>query len=196
MSRLASKFIFNLVLYAAIILAASPAKAEIYQFTQSGYSGGASITGTFTGVDLDSDGQIATNDYEVSGFTLSFTGNSYVPAFTHSFQDLSGLVYNIGTGQIGGNQPATGMYEQGIGSNWQGTTTGFDYATGYGPLQLTGGRVIDIATGDSSSTLEPVYVSSVPEPSTYTLIAIGLLFAGFRLKKSAVNLCSLNNHIT
>ena len=195
MSRLASKFIFNLVLYAAIILAASPAKAEIYQFTQSGYSGGGLITGTFTGVDGDSDGQIVSYEGEVSGFTLSFTGDKLVPNFTHSFQDLTALVYNIGTGQIGGNQPATGMYEQGIGSNWQGTT-GFDYATGYGPLQLTGGRVIDIATGYSSSTLEPVYVSSVPEPSTYTLIAIGLLFAGFRLKKSAVNLCSLNNHIT
>jgi hypothetical protein len=148
-------------------LAAPTAHASGYSFSQGGFSGGGAISGTFTGSDIDLDGQINSFAGEVTAFSLSFSGDSLVPAFTHGMADFYGLIYDVGSGFIGDG--STGGIE-GMASNWGGTI-GFDYASGLGPTGGLGGRVIDIATGATSST--PELISVVPEPSTYALFALG-----------------------
>ena len=69
------------------------AQATTYLFTQAGYSAGATATGAFTGNDLNNDGIINSLEGEVSSFSLSFSGNSIVSAFTLDATSLIGLYY-------------------------------------------------------------------------------------------------------
>lgn len=164
--------IFAISAPALMALASSAANAATYAFTQNGYSGGGVVTGSFEAVDLDSDGQISSFFGEVTGFFLSFSGDSVVGSFTHGFSDLSGLVYDLGSGKIGDG--TTGSTE-GMASNWNGSI-GFDYASGFGPTGGLGGRVIDLATGATSSTDQLIAV--VPEPASYALLIAGLGLVG------------------
>jgi len=157
--------------------AAPAAHATVYTFSQGGYTGGGTISGTFTGSDLNADGQIVSFMGEVTAFSLSFSGDSIVASFTHGLPDLWGLVYYVGSGYIGDN------YAEGLASNWD-SSVGFDYASGMGPTGGLGGRVIDTATRATSSTQQLIAV--VPEPGTYALFALGAAFlAGRKLSRRA-----------
>jgi hypothetical protein len=75
-----------------------PAHAGSYAFSQHGFDGGAFVQGSFEGEDTDHDGWLL--GYEVTSFTLSFSGNDAVAAFTHSFANGSGfgnLAYHLGS---------------------------------------------------------------------------------------------------
>lgn len=161
-------------------LTSSSAIATPFVFSQGGYSGGGIIAGNFDATDLDSNGQISSFDGEVTGFSLSFSGDSIVGDFTHSLSDLSGLVYDLGGGFIG---DGTGGAVEGMASNWGGAF-GFDFASGLGPTGGFGGRVIDIATGATSSTIDLISVSAVPEPATLSMIALGLVVLSVRRRKT------------
>jgi hypothetical protein len=158
-----------------LAFAASTAHATVYTFSQGGFSGGGSITGTFTGVDLNGNGQINSRRGEVTAFSFSFSGDSIVGPFSHSLSDLTTLVYDVGSGFIGDS--FIGGSAPGMASNWFGSV-GVDYASGLGPTGGPGGRVIEIVSGDTSTTLQPVSVTTVPEPGTYALFALGLAGLG------------------
>lgn len=72
-----------------------------FSFTQGGFTAGGLITGTFSGVDADADGQLSSFFGEVSDFSAAFSGNALVPAFTLGFFDLFGLVYDLNGGPLG-----------------------------------------------------------------------------------------------
>ena len=153
----------------AMALAAGPASARTYTFTQTGYDGGGSVSGTFDAVDVDGNGQISSFAGEVTGYSMSFSGDSLVGAFSHGFGDFFGLVYDVGSGKIG---DGAGGDIEGVASNYLGSI-GFGYASGLGPTGGLGGSVIDFASGAISSTGELVTV--VPAPATWALLVAGLV---------------------
>ena len=142
-----------------------------YYYSQGGYSNGGTVSGTFSANDSNNDGQISSFSSEVTAFTLTFSGNITIPSFSHNFGNLSGLVYDIGSGILGDG--STGSIE-GMASNWSGTS-GFDFASGLGPTGGIGGRIVNIATGATISTASPIIVTTVPEPESWILLAAGLV---------------------
>jgi len=73
----------------------------VFDFSEGGFSDGATVTGFFTGEDLDSDGQLSSFDGEITDFAMHFSGNSLVAAFSLSFSDLFGLVSDLDGADLG-----------------------------------------------------------------------------------------------
>lgn len=70
----------SLAIAAGLAMSAPIANAAIYNFTQTGFEGGASISGSFQASDLNLDGDLMTNPFdsfadEITAFTISFSGN-------------------------------------------------------------------------------------------------------------------------
>src|SRR5574343_91781 len=109
------------------------AQAAVYNFTQTGFEGGASITGSFTGTDLNNDGfingSIFSNMNEITAFSVSYSGSATVSAFSQTLADLEYFSWKTSTSQIGDDQ-ASGKSE-GIATNWFGQT-GAQYLAGIG----------------------------------------------------------------
>jgi hypothetical protein len=165
---------------------AIPASAQLsYSFQQTGFTGGGIIKGNFTALDLNKDGSIYADPwgdslmgYEVTQFSFSFTGDSFVPNFTST--SLGVLGYDLNGASFLGDSPS-----EGIANNWFGVD-GVIYAAGQGPANTNGGIVIDLNTGERSVTdqlvqVSPMEVSSaVPEPATYGLLgAVSLAILAF-----------------
>jgi len=157
---------------AMIFASVGTAHASTYSFYQDGFDGGGIVTGTFSGIDLDNDGQLVSFFGEVTLYSMTFSGNATVSSFSHTFSDLYGLVYDIGSGFIGDGM--TGAIE-GIASNWPSATTGFVYATGPGPTSQAGGWTADLSVSSISSTSNMVVVSAVPVPAAVWLFGSGLV---------------------
>jgi hypothetical protein len=68
----------------ASVMNASPALAFQFNFIQEGFSGGGTLTGSFSGEDFNNDNKL--NQGELTSFSLSLTGDSII-----SFQDLDVL---------------------------------------------------------------------------------------------------------
>ena len=151
----------------ALVGASQPASALSFTFIQNGYSEGAQITGSFEGLDLDENGQLSSFEDEIFAFSVTFSGNSLVPAFTLGMEDnFFALVYDIGSGFLG---DGTALDEEGISA----TMDSFDYVTGQGPTGLDGGEVTNFIGLDTTAQL--VVVTQVPEPTTSILLALGLV---------------------
>lgn len=168
------------------LLATAPALAgtTTYTFTQGGFDEGATVSGSFTGEDLDNDGQLVFfggptegGPAELSAFTLSFSGNSLVSGFTMGLLDLFGFVYTLDGGPLGDDPSGA---SEGIGLD-----NGFvSYAVGPGPVGLCNGVDIcsvidDFTTGGFTASIEAVQVNAIPLPAALPLLAGALGVMGF-----------------
>jgi len=86
--------------------AALGAQSLKYDFSQSGFSEGATVSGFFIAEDRDGNGRVSSLEDEVSDFQMSFSGNSLVPAFNMRRDDLQGLVYVLDGGPLGDDDDA------------------------------------------------------------------------------------------
>ncbi len=181
------KNIITLVaLFASLLTSNANAIPLQYTFAQDGYAEGASITGSFAGTDLNNDGQLSSFQGEISDYSMSFSGNSIVDAFSHTFSDFGQLVYIIGTPFIGDDFIGE---REGIASGpLFGPDHPFSYMTGLGPMRYGHGRVTNNTTlaFDSDYTSNPATVTLVPEPATVALMSIGLAGLGFSSKRKKV----------
>ncbi len=140
-----------------------------YTFVEPGFSGGAQVTGSFAGTDVNGDGQISyfTNPpepqypLELTNFSLSFSGNSLAPAFTLDFTQLDNFNYQLGPTLGASSATVDGLLE-GIEA---GSTNRF-YIVGPGPAALCDG--INACGG----------VLAVPEPATWTVLLAGVAAVG------------------
>ena len=147
-------------------LCSAPAAAKVYTFSQSGFDGGGSVAGTFTGTDVDGNGQLSSFAGEITDFSVTFSGDGFVSGFTHTLADLFALVFDLGVDPLLGN--GAGIDPEGILS----VDAQFVYSTGLGPNGFNGGFVENIATGVNSVTANDLVV--VPAPGVLWLLGIGL----------------------
>jgi hypothetical protein len=159
--------------------ACDPAQAAPrYLFNQGGYDGGAHVSGWFEGNDDDKDGWIL--GYELTDFSLSFSGNAVFEAFTFSFADAGGpgnLAYRPGSDHFD-TDPYGGLWTLGLTGPLDEGGRLLRYASYSWEAEHTPGMVIDFFSGESTATQEPLRVSAaatVPEPSTLMLISAVLL---------------------
>lgn len=158
--------VLRLTLCAGLI-SSLPANALSYSFTQGGFAGGGTIVGTFSGSDLDGNGQLSSFAGEVTGFTAHFTGNVSVPMFTLNMTDLLGLVFDLHSDLVLGNG-TTGDIEGVAAGNLQ-----FLYSSGLGPNGFRGGFVENQLTGVDSVTRSDIAV--IPEPNLPYLLVLGIV---------------------
>jgi hypothetical protein len=165
----------SLAIASVLAFSAVGAQAASYTFSQGGFTGGGSLTGSFSGVDSDANGLLDASPSpgvsEITAFSLSFSGDSQVANFTLGYSDLAGLVWDLGQGAFIGNNGAVGTGE-GIAA----FSTDVMYLTGIGPNGVAGGAVSDFNTGGFTSTTQMVSVSAVPvpEPETWAMLLVGL----------------------
>ena len=170
-----------------------------FNFSQTGYSGGATVTGSFCGNDLNNDGWLAdvtgAQTGEITSYSMSFSGNGFVSPFSHTLLDLfnpslgsfDGLVYRIGTQYLGDDNilPYEGLAAGPFGGilGMPGVTNA--YRTGVGPtsINVPYGIVEQTITPLSGPTLQMtdvtasyVVVTNAPVPA-----ALGLLGSAFAL---------------
>lgn len=169
------------------LLATDPAQATVYNFSQGGFAGGGSVSGYFIGADGDGDGWIF--QYELENFSLSFSGNASVNAFTHSYANGTGpgnFAYKIGSATFD-HEPYGGLWTAGQDGDNDGLNS-IRYASYEWEAVGIPGMVVDLTNGTSSATSELLSVTAVPEPGTWALMAGGLVLLGFarrRLQASA-----------
>jgi hypothetical protein len=144
-----------------------------YTFFEGGFSGGASITGAFAGVDVNGDGQLTYLDnpripyypLELTSFNVSFSGNTLAPAFSFGFSQLDNFNY-----QGGPFLGSSGAIVDGLEEGVEAGSTNLFYDAGPGP-----GGICD-GSGPCGGVL------AVPEPATWTMMLIGTLGVGARLR--------------
>jgi len=168
----------------ALVVVPMQVSAAVYSFTQGGYSEGAIVTISFTGSDLNSNGQISSFDAEVSDFSMSFSGNSIVPSFSLGFSDLQGLVYDLDNGPLG----------DGFLLDIEGVAASgapYSYAAGPGPFNQCGvgvdcASVSDGVNQDFSQQLLVPVARTIPTLSNSSLLVLFSLIIGvaaFRLER-------------
>ena len=163
-TRISRKLILLTLSLAALI--GAPAQAVTLNFAQNGFNGGGTISGTFTGADLDSNGQLSSFAGEITAYSATFSGNAFVPAFTHTFADLIGLVFDLGQDSLLGNGTSGDL--EGVSS----LNAQFQYGTGVGPTGEPGGFVENVLTGVNSATSNAAFI--VPEPAVIWLMTMAL----------------------
>ena len=166
-------------LMSALLLASMPVSATTYSFVQGGYSEGATISGSFTASDDNGDGQLDSFAGEIAAFSLQFSGNSLVSAFSLGLGDLFAFVADLdGTNLIGdGTAPSA----EAIGLDG----AAFSYLAGPGLVDFCNqgtpcALVQEFGAGsDSSSNFVQFQVVPVPGALVLLLSGLGVIF-GFK----------------
>ena len=188
--------ILLLLASACASFSATPAAAVTsnlsYTFSQSGYAEGATVTGAFTGADLDGNGILVhfpppgglpIQHLELTSWSMHFSGNSRSPAFDLSLNDLYGFVYQIGTSGIGDDPAFDPTINQNLTEGIGAIGAMHFYTSGLGPNGVIGGHVggpVTIGGPDSfrnqalDSSTNLVQVTRVPEPAAFSGFVIGL----------------------
>lgn len=159
-----------------LCFAASTQAATLYCFTQDGFDDGAVVTGWFVAEDTSGDGQISAFDGEVLDFSMDFSGNQLVPAFSAGIADLFGLVWDLGDPILG----------DGLGGDVEGigvlTSDGYEYQTGVGPLIFPPVGLVRAPTGAESGSQNYATVHDcerVPSGgATLAMLGLGLAALG------------------
>jgi len=169
----------NKIIYICICLFAGSANAIPigFDFYQGGFDEGATVTGMFTGEDLDSNGHLSSFDGEVSSFMMDFSGNSLVSSFSLGFDDLYGLIYDLGR-----------EHSDGILAITEDEKSGYIAAPGlFGVCGIWHDCAL-VADGQGISTSAQMVMVSpkdIPEPALLALLGIGL--AGFSISRKKKN---------
>ncbi len=153
---------FRLVAILALLCSALTSQAVpiYYQFIQTGYPGGAYVSGSFSVDDLNGNGIIDFGPFagvELRGGSVSFSGNDAIPAFGVSFAYRFSM--NLTTG---------GLSFEGVSGDpvrRESITIGQVYA------RINGQDVYQTPTG-------PFVLTRVPD-SGHSLCLMGLSFCGF-----------------
>lgn len=164
------------LMLALCLSGAAQAAATTYSFAQGGYAEGASISGTFVAEDLDGNNQLNSLLAEVQDFSLSFSGNSLVEAFTLSFADLITLVADLDGGPIGARRTVAA---EAIGAN----SALYSFLAGPGLVDACGSGApcafVQRFGGGFDASTEPVNFQVIPVPGSLALLvsALGVLGA-------------------
>jgi hypothetical protein len=176
------KGLLKTAIMAGILLSAQSAQAAIYNFSQTGFEGGASITGSFTGTDLNNDGfingSIFSNMNEITAFSVSYSGSATVLAFSQTLADLEYFSWKTSTSKIGDDQ-FSGKSE-GIATNWFGQT-GAQYLAGIGVNSMIASYVgyPDTQTYIGVDELHLINVTPAAVPVPGAVWLFGSALAGF-----------------
>jgi opacity protein-like surface antigen len=186
------KFLLGFAAAAALLSAAAPVSAAViftkesasvtalgddnYSFTLNGWSGGGTMTGTFSGTALpDAEGNPGTQIIWFGGgaltaFLANFSGNGLIGPLVFTRDDLFGFVYTLGNANFGTD--TSGAIE-GIGA----TLGPVSFVFGPGPFALCDGQ-------QDCGRIETQDLE-VSEPATLALLGAGLLgLAAVRRRKA------------
>jgi hypothetical protein len=174
--------IFKAALLAGLFFSGTCAFAnQSFTFTQDGFAEGGLITGAFSWNDLDNNGLIQGATFnpgglsEITSFSVSWSGNSDIPAFSQTLIDLTFFSYDTAKSTLGQ------VSAEGIATNWFGLA-GFQYLAGLGVNSYNASYVVNAETGVNVESFGLINVTAVPLPGTAWLFGstlIGLL----RLKR-------------
>lgn len=188
------KFLLGFAAAAALLSVAAPVSAALittkeaasvtalggdsYSFTLNGWTGGGTMTGTFSGTGFpDAQGNpgnqiIWFGGGSLTAFLANFSGNALIGPLVFTLSDLSGFVYTIGNANFGTD---TSGAVEGI----QASAGPADFAFGPGPFFLCDGQ-------QDCGLIEAPDRQDVSEPATLALLGAGLLgLAAVRRRKSA-----------
>jgi hypothetical protein len=169
---------------AALTLCAGTAHAQNYSFIESGFSEGATLSGTFTATDLDGSGAIeylfTDLDPEVTDFSATFSGNSIVDSFQLTFYDLAGLVYDPQ-----GYFFTPNLFGFGASNGQALAISGLlDECDGIGVCAGVTANRGDSDGGDPDFSALAAVVTAVPEPTTWGMMLLGFALVGGTMRGS------------
>jgi hypothetical protein len=139
----------------ADLVTVTPAGVGAFDFSVGGWDGGGLVTGSFSGSDVDLNGQLSAFVGEITAFSASYSGGAVIGPLSWVFADLFGLVYDLNGGPLGDGLT---LAIEGIGA----TSGVAAFTIGPGPVAVCGTGV-DCGIIDSD-------VPPVPEPSTLALV--------------------------
>ena len=155
------KTVTFLFLLTSLVFQAGIVKAAPISFTivQSGWTGGGVMQGTFSGEDLNHDNHLILADGEITAYSVQFSGNSVIPAFTHPMSALAYFNFTLGSA---GFPPSFPLFSDNGSWFWDGD---------------------DQVIGDSGfrgtylTTTQTALVTAVPEPAAAGLSGLALALA-------------------
>jgi hypothetical protein len=190
------------------VFSANPAKAATFTFSQGGWQYGGNLSGSFTGDDLNGNGEIEAS--ELSAFSATFSGNLFlgnnpdtgepiIPFFTLSYalpslepnvEERFSFSYSSSSSQLSFSsfrQTCLFIFPSGGCFRPQGSSfiavSGAGGTVIFNPFPMSGGS--GFTTSSSSTPVVTPLQQSVPEPSALT----GTLLVGlsFLLRKKVVS---------
>lgn len=155
---------------------APPAEAATWYFQQTGYAGGAWVAGSFSGDDLDGDGWV--HGAELGDFSLQWSGNGVVAAFTHDLAAIDSFSFGTGVGRRQGQGAEPLVLDiHTVAVQGERVTS---FGTWGWPIEVAAGHVMELPAFVLSASAEALQIgtqpfpSPVPEPGAAALLLAGL----------------------